>query len=126
MRSVSAVVLLAHGSPDPDWRRPIVEVADRLRSRRPEVTVLPAYLGAIEPSLPDAIDRLYAEGHRDIVVLAAFLSPGGRHIKRDVPELVGEQAGRYPDLSLRLRPGALGSEPEVLEAMAVAAARALD
>lgn len=126
----TAVVLVAHGSPDPDWRRPLVAVADGLRaslqrsSTAPPPVVL-AYLGFLEPSIDDAIAELYAAGHRHILVLAAFLSPGGKHIKRDVPDALAALRTRYPDLTVELRPGSLGAEPEVVDALVVAAARAL-
>ncbi len=126
MSAPTAVVLLAHGSPDPDWRRPIVALAEQLRASRPDVTVLEAYLGHLQPSLAEALDQLRSQDHSHVLVLAAFLSPGGRHIKHDVPQLVAEQAARCPELSLVLRPGALGAEPEVVDALASAAARALD
>jgi sirohydrochlorin cobaltochelatase len=125
MTEPTAVVLLAHGSPDPDWRRPIEALAQRLREREPGRTVMVAYLACLEPSLEQAVARLWAQGHRWLLVLAAFLSPGGRHIKEDVPRLVAEQAELHPELRIELRPGALGAEPEVVEALAEAAVRAL-
>jgi sirohydrochlorin cobaltochelatase len=121
----TAVVLLAHGSPDPDWRRPIDAVAARLQVKAPERAVVVAFLECLAPTLAQAVATLVAEGHRRALVLAAFLSPGGRHIKEDVPRLVAEQARAHPELRLELRPGALGAEPEVVEALAVAAMRAL-
>lgn len=125
MTEPTAVVLVAHGSPDPDWRRPIVALAERLREREPGRAVVVAYLGFLEPTVAQAVAQLGAEGHRHVLVLSAFLSPGGRHIKEDVPRLVAEQAAVHPELRLELRPGALGAEPEVVEALALAAARAV-
>jgi sirohydrochlorin cobaltochelatase len=125
MTEPTAVVLLAHGSPDPDWRRPIDAMAQRLREREPGVAVVVAYLGFLEPTLEQAVAQLWAQGHRRLLVLAAFLSPGGRHIKEDVPQRVAEQAAVHPELRIELRPGALGAEPEVVEALAEAAVRAL-
>ncbi len=125
MARPTAVVLIAHGSPDPDWRRPLEAVHQRLADALPDVTVMVAYLGFLEPRLPDAVAGLVAQGHRDVLVLSAFLSPGGNHIKRDVPALVAQVAKQHPQLSLLLRPGALGAEPEVIEALTVAAKRAV-
>lgn len=125
MSEPTAVVLLAHGSPDPDWRRPIDAMAERLAALRPGCTVAVAYLGSCPPPLAEAVDRLVAQGHRHLLVVAAFLSSGGRHIKHDVPEAVAEQAAAHPQLRIELRPGALGAEPEVIDALAAAAARAL-
>lgn len=124
MASHTAVVLIAHGSPDPDWHAPIDRLVEQLRQRLTSITVSVAYLGFSQPPLAEAVAQLHAEGHRDVLVLAAFLSPGGKHIKRDVPALVTEVGAAHPDLRLSLRPGALGAEPEVVEALAVVAARA--
>ncbi len=123
MSAPTALVLIAHGSPDPDWRLPIDALAQRLDTLCPAEIVV-AYLGFLTPDLPTAIAELAARGHREVLVLAAFLSPGGKHLKRDVPQLVAELRRLHPELHLRLRPGALGAEPEVVEALAVAAARA--
>jgi len=125
MSEPTAIVLVAHGSPDPDWRRPVEAVVERLREREPGLAVVVAYLGFLEPSLPQAVAQLWGLGHRHVLALSAFLSPGGRHIKEDVPKLVAEQAAVHPELVLELRPGALGAEPEVVEALAEAAVRAL-
>lgn len=125
MSEPTAIVLVAHGSPDPDWRRPIDALARRLGELEPGRAVQVAYLGFLEPSFDQAVARILGAGHRHVLVLAAFLSPGGRHIKDDVPRLVREQAAVHPELVLELRPGALGAEPEVVEALAEAAARAV-
>jgi sirohydrochlorin cobaltochelatase len=125
MSEPTAIVLVAHGSPDPDWRRPIDALARRLQEREPERTVRVAYLAFLEPSFDQAVAQLFALGHRRVLVLSAFLSPGGKHIKVDVPRLVAEQAAVHPELTLELQPGALGAEPEVVEALAEAAVRAV-
>lgn len=125
MRETTAIVLVAHGSPDPDWRQPIEALMRRLKEKEPARTVMVAYLGFLEPSFERAVAELAAAGHRRVLVLSAFLSPGGRHIKEDVPKLVAEQTVEHPELEIELRPGALGAEPEVVEAMAEAAVRAV-
>lgn len=125
MTEPTAIVLVAHGSPDPDWRQPIDALVQQLREREPGRAVVVAYLGFLEPTLAQAVEQLAAQGQRRLLVLAAFLSPGGRHVKEDVPRLVAEQAAAHPELQLELRPGALGAEPEVVRALADAAMRAL-
>ena len=117
------VVLFAHGSPDPDWRKPIDACARRLRTLDPGLRVEVAYLEFVEPSLEQVARSLAADGHLRARVLAAFLSPGGRHIKQHLPDLVAETRTRVPELELELVAGSLGSEPEVVEALARAALR---
>ncbi len=115
-----AVVLLAHGSPDPDWLRPITGCAECLRSLAPG---LPVYVATLEhgQGLVGLVPEFVAAGHRRIAVIPLFLSPGGRHIKRDVPAAVAAVQAAYPELSLHLSPGAIGMDEPVLMALARAA-----
>jgi sirohydrochlorin cobaltochelatase len=112
------VILLAHGSPDPDWRRPIEQIRDRMAELDAMRDIVAAYMGFIPPTLDEAIAALHARGHRHLIVLAAFLSPGGNHIKKDIPALVEAARAAFPDVTLELRPGAVGAAPEVVEAFA--------
>jgi sirohydrochlorin cobaltochelatase len=54
----SGIVLFAHGSRDPLWRKPIESVAQQLQQRQPALPVSCAYLELCEPSLPDAVQQM--------------------------------------------------------------------
>lgn len=64
-----------------------------------------------------------AQGACEVRVVAAFLSAGGRHLKRDVPKLVAEVDDEHPDVRVHLVPGALGDDDAVVQALAAAALR---
>ncbi len=119
----AAIVFVAHGSPDPDWGRPLLHLRERVRTLVPERRVELAYLDHLAPSLPTLAAELAADGIVDVLVLSAFLSPGGNHIKRDIPALVDETRRAHPELYMELVPGALGSEREAIEALARATVR---
>ena len=121
----SALVLVAHGSPDPDWRKPLLALRERLAAQRGADRVGLAYL-AHPPTIGEVAAELADLGHAKIVVVAALLSPGGRHVKRDLPAAVDELRRRMPELSISLVPGALGDDDGVIEALARAAAGALE
>jgi sirohydrochlorin cobaltochelatase len=119
-----AVVLLGHGSDDPAWGESLEVLAERMRAREPGRTVAVAFLGGAAPTLAHAVAGLAACGHRSIRVVAVLLSDRGRHMDRDVPDLVIRVSGAHPGVDLRLVAGALGATDEVIEAMArVALAR---
>ncbi len=118
---MAALVLLAHGSPDPAWILPIERSADRLRELAPLHFVTIATLDA--GSFAAAVDRCLAAGHDDIRVLAYFMSAGGRHLQRDIPALVKATRKQHPAATITLIPGALGVADEVLDALARAALR---
>ena len=115
-----AIVLLAHGSPDPDWMAPVESTAARMRIHAPGVLVHTAMLEHGR-SLAEVAATLVAAGLRHVTVIPLFLSPGGRHVKRDVPALVAAVQAEHPALALRLSPGAIGMDAPVLEALALAA-----
>lgn len=75
----------------------------------------------IEPSLAEVVAKLVGDGATEVHVVAAFLSAGGRHLKRDVPRLVAEVDANHPDAAIILVPGALGDDAGVIQALAAAA-----
>ena len=82
-----AVILFAHGSRDPLWKRPVEAVAGRLRILRPDARVVCAYLELDAPDLAAATDELVQGGARHITVLPMFLGIG-RHAREDLPLLL--------------------------------------
>lgn len=118
MHSTDALLLVAHGSPDPDWRRPLEQLLERLRERLGSRVAL-AYL-AHAPSIEDSVASFAAAGHTRVMVVAALLSPGGRHVKQDIPAAVDQARARFPALDIELSPGALGDDEGVIAALAAA------
>lgn len=113
-----ALVLVAHGSPDPDWRRPLERLLANLSDSLGDGVAL-AYL-AHPPTIGDAIVSLDAAGYRRVLVVAALLSPGGRHVKVDIPEAVAAARAQFPEIEIDLAAGALGDDERVVAALAAA------
>jgi sirohydrochlorin cobaltochelatase len=113
------LVLVAHGSRDPEWSRPFERIAASLAQRLPAVSVGLAYLEH-GPSLDETVTALVAKGVGSIRVIPLFLGQGG-HVKQDLPRLVSESA--RPGLTLALdKP--IGEQSVVIEAIASAIAGA--
>jgi sirohydrochlorin cobaltochelatase len=113
------IVLVAHGSPDPEWSRPFERIASSLAQKMPAVSVGLAFLEH-GPSLDEAVGALAAKGVGSIRVIPVFLGQGG-HVKDDLPRLL-RKCGR-PGLSLSLDKS-IGEQPQVVEAIASAIAGA--
>jgi sirohydrochlorin cobaltochelatase len=111
-----ALLLVAHGSPDPDWRRPLEQLVAALAVDLGDGVAL-AYL-AHPPSIEEVLASLEQAGHRRVLVVAALLSPGGRHVKQDIPAAVTSARARFPTLDIELEPGALGDDEQVIAALA--------
>jgi sirohydrochlorin cobaltochelatase len=113
------LVLVAHGSRDPEWSRPFERIAASLTQRLPAVSVGLAYLEH-GPSLDETVTALVAKGVASIRVVPVFLGQGG-HAKQDLPRLVSESARAGLTLALD-KP--IGEQSVVIEAIASAIAGA--
>jgi sirohydrochlorin cobaltochelatase len=109
------IVLIAHGSRDPEWSRPFERIASSLGQKLPAVAVGLAYLEH-GVSLDEAVAALLAKGVGAIRVIPLFLGPGG-HVKEDLPRLIS--AAARPGLKIALEK-AIGEQPQVIEAIATA------
>jgi sirohydrochlorin cobaltochelatase len=106
------IVLVAHGSRDPEWSRPFESIASNLAKKLPAVCVGLAYLehGA---SLEETVAALAAKGVGSIRVVPIFLGEGA-HVREDLPRLVLQAARTGVQLRLD-KP--IGEEPKVIEAI---------
>jgi sirohydrochlorin cobaltochelatase len=109
------IILLGHGSKDPEWSQPLEKIAVSLGKRLPAVSIFLAYLehGA---SLEEAVAALVAKGALSIRVIPLFLGAGG-HVKEDLPKLVAQAKRAEVNLVLD-KP--IGEQQEVIEAIATA------
>ena len=114
------IVLVAHGSRDPQWARPFERIAASLARRLSEVSVGLAFLEH-GVSLDEAVAALAAKGVSSIRIVPVFLGQGA-HVKEDLPRLI-ERCSRA-GLHLRLETP-IGERSELIEAIVeiIAAAR---
>jgi sirohydrochlorin cobaltochelatase len=117
---MKGLLLIAHGARSPDWAAPFNDMAERIRAARPGVPVELAFLELMSPTLGEAGEQLVQAGCTSIEVLPLFLGGGG-HVRRDLPQLVGELQTKHPAVRCTLHT-AIGELDSVLQAMADAAA----
>ena len=113
------IVLLAHGSRDPQWSRPFERLAADLSRRLPEAAVALCFLEHGR-ALAEAVADVAAKGASSIRVVPVFLGQGG-HVKEDLPRLVAAVEKMFPSAKISLEP-AVGEQPAVIEAIARAIA----
>jgi sirohydrochlorin cobaltochelatase len=106
------IVLVAHGSRDPQWSRPFERLAAALETKLPAVAVALSYLEH-GPSIEEAFAALLAKGVGSIRVVPLFLGAGG-HVKEDIPRLV---AAASPAVPVTIDPP-IGEQGQVLDAIA--------
>jgi sirohydrochlorin cobaltochelatase len=91
----SGVVLFAHGSRDPEWAAPFRAIEAKVAAAKPDHKVALAFLELMQPTLPEAVDRLVAGGCSRITIAPLFMAQGA-HLKRDLARLVSDARAQHP------------------------------
>lgn len=117
------LILFGHGSRDPEWARPLREVAARLADAPSAPRVELAFLEFLEPTFAQACDRLVADGVTRVAVVPMFIAQSG-HVRRDLPAQVEAARVRHPLLRIDLVT-AVGEDVRVQQVMAEVALAAL-
>ncbi|MEU4273051.1 sirohydrochlorin chelatase [Streptomyces sp. NPDC026092] len=110
--SAPVLLVVAHGSRDPRHAATVHALVRRVRSLRPGLRVETAFLDFNLPSVPGSLDRLAAEGVRDVVALPLLLTRAF-HAKADIPAVLREAP---PSLQIR-QAEVLGPSPLLLAAV---------
>ncbi|MEU7036259.1 sirohydrochlorin chelatase [Streptomyces sp. NPDC046237] len=110
--SAPVLLVVAHGSRDPRHAATVHALVRRTGSLRPGLRVETAFLDFNLPSVPGVLDRLAAEGVRDVVALPLLLTRAF-HAKADIPAVL-----RQAPPGLRIRQAeVLGPSPLLVAAV---------
>ncbi|MFD0145537.1 MULTISPECIES: sirohydrochlorin chelatase [unclassified Streptomyces] len=110
--SAPVLLVIAHGSRDPRHAATVHALVREAGSLRPGLRVETAFLDFNLPSVPGVLDRLAAEGVRDVVALPLLLTRAF-HAKADIPAVL-----RQAPAGLRIRQAeVLGPSPLLVAAV---------
>lgn len=96
------LVLIAHGSRDPDWGRPLEELTAAVSERTGTQNVRLAYSQFAWPSLEDVVAGAGPEIHR-VRVVPLFMTAHG-HVERDIRPAVDAVRRAHETLEVELLP----------------------
>ncbi len=105
------LVLLAHGSKDPQWRVPFERIVDAVQGQSGKTKVRLAYMEFIGPTLMYVVRECVGEQIMHLRILPLFLSIGA-HLATDVPEQVNQAKARFPQLEVELL-APVGEDPRL-------------
>ena len=126
----TALLLIAHGSRQPEANDDLRHVAQALREGRgeagwrlPATIVQESYLELADPSIPEGARLCVAAGAQRVVMLPYFLS-AGLHAGEDLRRFRDELSAVYPDVDFLLAEP-LGRHPLLIDIVKQRAAEAL-
>jgi sirohydrochlorin cobaltochelatase len=95
-----ALLLVGHGSRDPDGQREFLAFATKVQHAAGQRPVVPCFLELAEPTIPQGLARCMELGYRDIAAVPVLLF-AARHNKRDVPVEFDRVREHHPDVRIR-------------------------
>ena len=101
--NITAIVLLAHGSSDPNWKNPFIKLTKEALQKNNFRKIRLAFFELEKPSLEDVISQLHIEGEKNIFVFPVLLA-NGYHLKIDLPRRLADLREKYPDLEFATGP----------------------
>ena len=113
MTKPADLLLIGHGSRDPEAAKEFGLLHEMVESRLPGRRVAGGFLELSDPPLDDAVDELVAAGATDVVAVPYVLFGAG-HLKDDGPAVLGRARRRHPQVRFRLARD-LGVHPAVLD-----------
>lgn len=116
LNNATGVILFAHGSRDPLWRKPMDAVAQVMTQRWPDLAVECAFLELTTPDLATTVESMMMRGMTHLRIVPMFLGVG-RHAREDLPELVRQMMDAYPQMAFELLPS-MGEHTAMIELMA--------
>src|SRR5262245_56231132 len=97
----TALLLIAHGSREPDANADLYHVMDAMRQRGEFDLVEACFLELAEPDLDAGGARCAEAGASQVILLPYFLS-AGVHVRRDLGAARQRLAERFPTVDFRL------------------------
>ncbi|MDP6217037.1 MAG: CbiX/SirB N-terminal domain-containing protein, partial [SAR324 cluster bacterium] len=102
-RSVTADILLAHGSRDAMWRKSFENLLEKSRIKSPNKKFRLCYLELCKPNLNEVIEELTENNSKitTIIIHPIFLS-AGVHFNKDIRTMVIDLQSIYPYLKFKI------------------------
>ena len=97
----TCMILMPHGSKNPDWAAPFRKLTEDLRKDLGEDGVQLAFMEITSPNLMDAAAEMMKTSVRKGRILPMFMARGN-HFHDDIPALIAEVKTAYPELDFEL------------------------
>jgi sirohydrochlorin cobaltochelatase len=113
---MKGIILFGHGARNPEYIQPFKRIQALVAAKQPEVPVEIGFLELTQPPLEASIECLVKRGVTHVKVVPIFFAPG-RHVLKDLPELLGNAIDRFPGIEFEVA-ACVGEVETVIEAMA--------
>lgn len=96
---MKAIILLGHGSRVPGAGKDMEKAAQMLEKKYQTGMVTYCNMSRLGPHFPETLKTCILKGATEVIVIPYFLNMG-LHIRLDIPEMMKEEAEKYPGVRL--------------------------
>ena len=97
----SCLILLAHGSKNPDWSTPFRKLTADLRNDLGNDAVYLCFLENSEPTLMEVAPEIMKTSVRKARMLPLFMAKGA-HFHEDIPDQIAAMKAAFPEIEVEL------------------------
>lgn len=101
--SRAALLIVDHGSRQPEANAALEQLAALARQLRPGLAIETAHMTQAQPDFAAGFERCVRDGAAEVIVHPYMLSLG-KHALEDIPKLAAECAARHPGVAFRVTP----------------------
>lgn len=112
-KSLPAILLCGHGSRSTEAATEFQCLTDKVQKKMPAHHVTGGFLEFNQPTIKDALQKIYDQGIKEIIVQPVTLYNAG-HTKKDIPEILALFQKNHPDVQLHYGLS-LGLGPSVIK-----------
>jgi len=99
--NITPLILIAHGSKNPDWVAPFQKMTADLRQDMGQHAVYLCFMEIAEPGLMEVARQIVENGDQQCRLLPMFMAKGN-HFYDDIPAQVKEVKTAFPELEVEL------------------------
>lgn len=94
---MEAILLVGHGSRDPEGNAELLEFVEKVREREPGLRIEACFLELTKPTIQDGISKCVAMGASKVVLVPVILLAAG-HAKIHIPHEIDQARHLYPQV----------------------------
>ena len=94
---MEAILLVGHGSRDPEGNVELLRFADMVRSKAPQFLIETCFLEFAKPNIDQGIANCVAQGATRVVLVPIILFAAG-HAKLHIPDAIDHAKRKYPNV----------------------------
>lgn len=101
---MKALLIVAHGSRRKESNQEVLQLASEVLKQADGqfISTDVAFLEQAEPDIPSAVEKITENGTDHIIVAPYFLA-AGRHVVKDIPEILAEVQINHPEIHFEIK-----------------------